>query len=265
MLNLTPEAQAKLEKYLHRAGLSLREAEDEVIRELREHIERALESKSQPVSGRDMDAVLQEMGDASHFIMARRDTPRHAKGNGRRNGRPADWWLAWTSFALLILGSILVAPPVGIAASFLASRAVLATHEGERDLGWMKWLVYPSLVLVYVPLAAITFWWPLAPIIARAASDPYGSPFQLSGLSLLLLLLALLMWWFVLAALVRPFPRFMPSIFRPFVKPGLRFAMGMALSCLLLSYLLTCPLFARLGPLTVVTSAGTCQSVRVTR
>jgi len=72
----------------------------------------------------------------------------------RMRSGPEDWRLAYISFALLAAG-LLTLPyaPAGIVlilAGFLASRAAIAETGDPKKLKAQKWLLYPSLITVYI-------------------------------------------------------------------------------------------------------------------
>ena len=64
MTELTPEAQNALKAYLERVRVSLRGTSmdaDEVERDVREHIDEALNGRSEPVSAGNLSGVLERL------------------------------------------------------------------------------------------------------------------------------------------------------------------------------------------------------------
>ena len=72
MKNLTDSAQNRLDSYLSQARASLKTCTsvdaDEVERDIREHIETELESLSEPVSLKDLEAVLGQPKERIHRV-----------------------------------------------------------------------------------------------------------------------------------------------------------------------------------------------------
>jgi hypothetical protein len=224
MLELTAQARGRLDEYLRAAELHLRDAgvEDaqEVPRDLREHIEHELQEMAQPISLQDLEAVLQRVGDPAHLAPEGEGSWRRPTAPASQGG-PRDWWLAWLALALLVVGGAF-AGPIGPILGFLVARAALAIAAGGQGLGPRRWLLYPPLIAVYVPLAGVLFWWPLILLVAS------------HGLSAKLIhCLTLLVWWLILYGLARLYPSFLPSLFAPFVRPGRRWVAAVALCGLL--------------------------------
>jgi len=250
MVELTPEAQSALDEYLRLA--------DDLFRERLMH---ELRSVPRPVSGPDLEAALLRIGEPSRLV------PYGGKSWWERAASrwpiaSVLWWLACLSLGLLIVGTAL-AGPFGILASFLVSRAALAVADDKEDLGPRKWLLFPALILVYAPLAGLLFWWPLLPPIMLANLSkhlPLWGPEAL-------LLFVLPLWWLVLARVARRFPRFLPSLFRPFCRPGACLSVGMALLSLLFFLLSVWPFFVvyKPGPTTAMVPARSGQGTGATQ
>jgi len=83
---------------------------------------------------------------------------------------PEDWRLAYISFGLFVLGVLLL--PTGvilIAGGFIAARAALSVVEDATLLKAQKWLLYPSLITVYVGLLVSLLALPLLGLMPLAS------------------------------------------------------------------------------------------------
>jgi len=224
MIRLTPEAEKIRDDYLQQARNHLEAAStadpDEVGRDLREHIERELQGAEQPVSASVLRQVLERLGRPEEWV-GEQDLSWWRQAIVRLRGGPEDWRLAYASLAVLIVGTALVGL-LGILGSFLLARAAVEEPPDYRQSPGKKWLVYPSLLLVYVPIAWALFCWPLhltgyfRPLLdfVRPSLQPYDLPRSLAQLAVSVL--ALTLWWSLLLVLVRNWPRSLRALFRPF-------------------------------------------------
>ncbi len=231
MMELTADAQRMLDDYLRRADTHLRGASvsdaEEVARELRDHVERELANAPRPVTTRDMEAVLERLGNPADLV-PEEDLSWWRRAAKRWSTSPEDWRLAYLSIGIFSLGLLLLGTAGGglaILGSFFVSRAALAVAEDEQDLGGKKWLLYPGLLIVYVPLAILLLGWPaitlLSTFVARPSDirdrlvvmgDVHAFYLNLVGLGLFLL------YWLALYAIAVHWPKAFPTVFRPFLK-----------------------------------------------
>jgi hypothetical protein len=110
-------------------------------------------------------------------------------------------------------------------ASFCLSRATVAVAAQRQEaLEGQKWLIYPALLLVYIPLATAVLLWPIS--IAAAFGDHVVWGFILAefhpslpgaeGLVVTLCItVALGLWWLFVGILLRLRPRIVTALFRP--------------------------------------------------
>src|SRR5262249_49901870 len=79
-----------------------------------------------------------------------------------RNG-PGDWRLAYLTFGALLVGLFLFPVlVVRLPVSYIVGRAALArARDAGQSLGGQKWLIYPPLLIVSVPLLVGLLLWPL--------------------------------------------------------------------------------------------------------
>ncbi len=158
MITLSKSAKKSLEDYLRQARAYLRGSKsldaNEVEQNIAEHIENELEGAAEPVSCDALDAVLKKLGSPQQWI-PEEELSWWRKIIFRLRTGPEDWRLAYISFGLLVLGCILPwTLPVLVIASFLVSRAALSEAGDPKELKAQKWLLYPSLIIVYVCIRA---------------------------------------------------------------------------------------------------------------
>lgn len=199
MTRFTPEAEARLEDYLTRVRAALvRSPEvnpDEVEADIREHV--AAEFRHAPglVTLPALEAVLTRLGPPDMWAPAGATarTPlfdlKAAKEAAKRRYRdtidtlyrgPEDWRLAYLTVGLFAFG--LLTAPIVIGALFLgmsyffARAAIALAHEKNAPLGARRWLVYPPVLLVSVPLFLGVMLWPIAaaPIVNEELVHPAG-------------------------------------------------------------------------------------------
>jgi hypothetical protein len=240
MIEFTSEAKQRREEYLRQVrtcvGASATADPEEVLREVREHIERELQEAAQPVSEADLEAVLSRLGRPEQWV-PEEDLPWWRRMALRFQTGPEDWRLAYLSLGVLTLGMLLagafgrLAAPFAILGSFCLSRAALAAAGDARALGERKWLVYPSLVLVYVPLAVVLLLWPALRL---------GEGFRSFGVPSITVFVGTAIWWGFLWILAKRYPRLPEAVFRPFVGPSAVRALGwMAVAAAAVTTLLT--------------------------
>ncbi|HVK19383.1 MAG TPA: hypothetical protein VM533_20785 [Fimbriiglobus sp.] len=188
MTAFTPEAEARLEEYLRQVRAAVaRDPEvspDEIEADLREHVETEFHTAIRPVTLTEMEAVLVRLGPPENWATAA--AGRSAKdvvvGDLTALGRwfrtrtrgvlstlwrgPEDWRLAYLAFGLFCLGVLTAIVGIGVLfllASYVMGRAAteLAKEKGTT-LGARRWLVYPGVLVVSVPLFLAVMLWPLA-------------------------------------------------------------------------------------------------------
>jgi hypothetical protein len=214
MIEFTSEAERRREQYLQQVrtcvGASITADPEEVLRGVREHIEAELQEAEQPVSEADLEAVLSRLGRPEQWV-AEEDLPWWRRTAMRMQTGPEDWRLAYLSLGLLVLGAALVNPFV-ILGSFFVARAALAVAGDARALGERKWLIYPSLIIVYIPLAFLILLLP-AWFTARSLAISHLSDLCVDPLSVAVTAL----WWLVLLLALGLSPEWFVVLFRPFL------------------------------------------------
>ena len=227
MIEFTPEAKTIWQQYVGqvRKYLSASKAPDpdEIIADLNDHVERELESISEPISHDQLQAVLKRLG-SPHQWVPEEDLSWWQQMIFRLRTGPEDWRLAYLSLGVLIFGTLL--GPLGLLGSFCLSRAALVVSE-ESEIQAKRWLIYPSLIIVYCLFLPLLLLWPVVPPLGLVDLFEMGGPFyedRLSGgfeLGELLVIasaivIGLTVWWSVLLLVARRWPGLPKALFRPF-------------------------------------------------
>jgi hypothetical protein len=229
MKSLTDTAQNRLYKYLSQARASLHTCKgvdaDEVESDIRAHIETELEGMDEPVSLNILEAVLDRLGSPTQWVPVE-EISWWRKTIFRLRSGPEDWRLAYISFGLLIAGFIILPSfIVLLPASFIVARAALSEAADSRELKAQKWLIYPSLIIVYT---FITFWlilWPLVLIIPFAfdfgpiVRESYPQirddlRYWITAISFIIAVSGA--WWAVIGAVFLKWRNLPSVLFRPF-------------------------------------------------
>jgi hypothetical protein len=159
----------------------------DVERDVVEHIEHALSGAAVAVDATELRGVLRGLGSPSRWLPQEELSGFLRAILALRSG-PEDLRLGYLAFGLLA-GTLLAAACLnqklgfagtlpflllGIAASFIFARASLSV-TGELS-GAERWLIYPSLIVVYVPVTAVMLLWPpvLAIVAEMVLTDPGG-------------------------------------------------------------------------------------------
>jgi len=225
-------AKRIVDDYLDAVGDRLRASEsvdgDEVLDDLRGHVEEELAQLSQPVSEADVKGVLDRLGPPEQ-VVGDEDMSWWRKAILRLRTGPEDWRLAYLSLAVLILGT-LIARPLGIIAGFCLSRAAVSL-AGEPDPPAKKWLIYPALIVVYLLIGSVALLWPAYALggLVGELSHGHGSLlykeplFDHDGLGTVLAVLGggalgLSAWWSLLWAGGRNRPSLVRVLLKPFAE-----------------------------------------------
>lgn len=169
ILKLSLNAQKSFEDYLNQVKICLKGVKsvdaEEIQQQITEHIENELSGTTEPVSSETLNVVLNKLGSPQQWV-PEEELSWWKKFALRVRTGPEDWRLAYISFGLLIAGFLF--PPsliVLVPASYLVSRAALSLSNYNIQVKALKWLTYPSLIIVYVALLLFLLSWPLFPII----------------------------------------------------------------------------------------------------
>ncbi len=234
MITLSKSAKKSLEDYLRQARAYLRGSKsvdaNEVEQNIAEHIENELEGAAEPVSRDVLDAVLKKLGSPQQWV-PEEELPWWRKIILRLRSGPEDWRLAYLSLGLLVVGFLLLPyAPAGIVlilASFLVSRAALSEAVDPNELKAQKWLMYPSLIIVYVFVLLVLLAWPVGLLFSLAEGyerDFRESYYRFSNetdywfMAVSVIVAGLGFWWSILAIVLLKPRRLLQVIFRPFAE-----------------------------------------------
>ena len=229
MINLSDRAKKCLDGYLQQVRTYLRGCKtvdaDEIERNVIEHIESEFESTTAAVSFEELNTVLQRLGSPRQWI-PEEELPWWRKTIFRLRTGPEDWRLAYISFGLLILGFVILPSfVVLIPASFIVARAVLSETADAGELKSQRWLIYPSLIIVYT---FITFWlilWPLVLLIpfafdfgpiVRASYPQVRDDLRYWIMAISFIIAVSGAWWAVLGAVFLKWRNLPSVLLRPF-------------------------------------------------
>jgi len=231
MINLSDSAKKCLDKYLQQVRTHLRGCKtvdaDEVERNVIEHIESEFESTTAAVSFEELNTVLQRLGSPRQWI-PEEELPWWRKVIFRLRTGPEDWRLAYISFGLLVAGFIILPSfIVLIPASFIVARAALSETEDPGQLKTQKWLIYPSLIIVYVSVLLGLLLWPLGLLFPLAKFEhiiietyvPFrdlGNDLRCWRMATSFIIAGLGLWWIILGGLLLKWRRFLQMLFKPF-------------------------------------------------
>jgi len=214
MTELTHEAQDALKTYLERVRLSLRGTSvdaDEVVRDVQEHIDVALDGRSEPISAVDLSDVLERLGSPDQWVPDE-EVPFWRRAMQRIHHGPEDWRLSYLCFGFTVLG-LAFAPFGGVVLwipAYLLGRAAheYAAARGE-SLGPRRWLTDLPLVAVALSLLVCLLAGPLWIPVAIAVEENYIgelvgrdlTEFQEMAKTVSLFAATIGLWWMILAPL----------------------------------------------------------------
>jgi hypothetical protein len=258
MVILSQDAQLLRDRYLRQVRTSLRGHTsvdvDDVERDVQGHIDAALEGKPEPIDVGSLREILDRLG-APQTWAPTDDLPSWRRALARLWSGPEDWRLPYLSVLSLLAGVTLFLVPRGPRifwplpvilpiASFMLARAslsVLAAHD--ESIETRRWLVFPSLLMVYVPLTVALLAWPI-PLVLGASNDFFlvrdwigrvsSEPFEVN--LALTAAFAAGVWWVLLGFLLVRFRRAAQAVFWPLAERlGRRHAIGVSAAGLILA------------------------------
>jgi hypothetical protein len=194
MVQFTPDAERRLGEYLRQvrtaAARSPGVSPDEIEADIREHIDNEFRDAIGPVTLALLEGVLVRLGPPAQWVSSSVAGTAPALGGSVRSLRewfrqtrravfdvlwrgPEDWRLPYLAFLVFALGAIIFPLfPLFLLVSYILARAGLAVAaEKGIALGARRWLVYPPMVVVSLPLLLGTMLWPVAAAGAGASHE----------------------------------------------------------------------------------------------
>lgn len=187
MIDLTRDAQTKLEEYIARMRRALRGTDlverSEVEQNVRDHVDAAFAGATSPVGPMQLGDVLARLGPPEQWI-ADEDKPLWKRVLDRLMNGPEDWRLAYLCFGLTILALLLIPLGLGVflmVPAYILGRAHLALiAERGESLGARRWLVLPVVALIALFVVGITVIGPIAGFTAWGI-DEHGFSEQMNA------------------------------------------------------------------------------------
>ena len=213
-------AKRIVDDYLHAVRDRLRASEsvdaEEVLDELRGHMEKELAELNQPVSESDVNQVLNRLGPPEQ-VVGEEDMSWWRKMILHLRRGPEDWRLAYLSIGALIIGG-----PPGLVASFMLSRAAVS-FEDQLNPPAKKWLIYPSLIIVYSLIGFLALLWPAFVLFELLVEFGFGKEPLLHHDARVIAVLAggalgLSVWWSPLWGVGRRRPSRVRALLKPFAE-----------------------------------------------
>ncbi|MGK2962978.1 MAG: hypothetical protein ACSLFK_12645 [Gemmatimonadaceae bacterium] len=131
---------------------------EEIEQDIRDHVDAELADREPPISAKELDEVLQRLGSPEQW--AADNGPASASQASSPEGSSEDW-LAYASAGTMLL--FLAFPPLLLVSWLMARWTLARIEERGEPLGTRRWLLYPPIVIVIAPLAAIGMLWVFAP------------------------------------------------------------------------------------------------------
>jgi hypothetical protein len=272
MVAISPDAQQHLDQYLKqiRAALGGQPSIDvgEIERDVIGHIDAELTGEPEPVPAHRLLGVLDRLGEPSEWVP--QGEPSRRRPLTGLQSRPGDWRLAFVAFGSLILAFVQMVGPVMLwplplvlpVIGFISARVAVGSLDERGEVaGARTWLLFPPLLVVYVPLLVALAGGPALPLAKYLNDDPAAR----SRLSAFVdaspwiavpgaLAFALGCWWTLLGLVGVQLTSAVRAVFRPFAnRCDRRHATRLALAGLVLAVIgiatLTLPRFlvARVG------------------
>jgi len=228
MKKLTENAQFRLDKYLDQARDSLCKCTsidvDEVESDIKAHIETELEGADEPVSLKNLEAILNRLGSPTQWV-PEEEIAWWRKVILRLRKGPEDWRLAYISFGLLFMSALflicsnranMAVSLLLLLTSFCFSRAALSAGAIGENLGAQKCLIYPSLIIVYLAACAFPILWPVGLLAANRAPWNRWDVTRYWMIAYMFKGVAVGLYYFILVSIYKIGASFFHIIFRPF-------------------------------------------------
>lgn len=192
MTAFTPAAESRLLDYLAQVRQALFAhpdvSPDDVEADVREHIDTEFTALSRPVTLGELEVILDRLGPPTQWAAAGaasqlppRVEPFDWKGLAAAVRRrvlgvfatlwrgPDDWRLPYLTFILTLLAPFTLGISLLVAYFFGRAAIELAKEKGQ-PLGARRWLVYPAILAIVVPLLLAVVFTPPA-VVGRVAAE----------------------------------------------------------------------------------------------
>lgn len=241
MIELEAEARRTLDEYLGRVRSALRGCPSvdsaEVERDIMDHVEHELGGAAQPVGVAGLETVLAKLGSPAQWLPQEERSWWWRALSHLRDG-PEDFRLAYLTFGTFLLALLLglfsiAAFFVFLFGSFMLARATAAFSAEKGQLRAQRWLTYPPLLCIYLPLGFFLLCWPAVPVgpwVFEVLEDVFFrrgqarsllgmSPGVSHGIATCYLTAALAgVWWTVLGLFCRAYPGWLARLFAPLLR-----------------------------------------------
>lgn len=232
MKDFTKTAKERLDGYLNQVRRYLAACKsvdcDEIICEVSGHIELELATVAEPVSFDAVDEILNRLGSPQQWVPEDEISWWRKMLLQLQHG-PDDWRLAYISFGLLVLALLFF--PLGglllLPLSFFLARAAMSISDDPTELGPQRYLLYPSLIIVYATVAILLLAGPA--FILLGAVDGlernittsnehirHGLDYWWWAWDIIFFVTGL--WWIALSAITAVSKRFFEFVFKPFLS-----------------------------------------------
>jgi len=265
MVELSYGAQRTLDQYLRQVKAYLRGSRSvdvtDVEQSIHEHIETELEGRAEPVGADQLAGILKKLGSPQQWVPDE-ELPWWRRALLGLQVGPEDWRLAYLSFALLLLGlvgfSYSILFWIFVLGSCLTARAGLSAAADLDELKAQKWLLYPGLLVLYIPLFLFIMFWPIGFLLPfawdieqfqwlyRKWLEVFGSEFDTTRYwmtATYLVSAATTIWWTILGLIALKRLNLVKSIFHPFADRLDRKRVGCFIGAVFILFVLGSTLF----------------------
>jgi len=231
MTTLSSEARHRLDQYLEEMRASMPASTPtemaEIEQDIRDHVDADLSNHVAPASKDELERILERLGDPRQW-----STDTAPTGHAPMSSNVGfENWLAYVSAGSMLL--FMAAPPLLLVSWLLARWTLQRIEERGEKLGARRWLLYPPILVVIVPLTVITLLWAFAPFGELGATlfapQRFSSSAARTAGTVMVALAGLGAYWIGLGAIVGFGDRLVRFLLYPFAQ-GFRRQHGWSLS-----------------------------------
>jgi hypothetical protein len=166
MIVFTQAARNRLDEYLNvvrRAHPDVSTSDiDEVIADIRDHVEEELANAPAPISAQQLAEVLERLGDPRQWADKQDAAPRSA----------IDWAMSTAALVMSAAGLLWQLPLILV--GYILARVRL---ERGKVIGPERWLVYPPLTVGVIAILLVLLFWPYGFAVAVGAPGGFLESF----------------------------------------------------------------------------------------